>query len=364
MEPALSNTIIATVSIPIETATSTLNLPLDLKYLLFLQEWRISIGGVLDSFMQGVSHFAISVWLPMAIAIFYWCFNKKLGSLIFLNVAFGDLINSVVKMSCCIYRPWIRSSAIKPAGDAIKTAGGYSFPSGHTECITSYFATIAALTWLKKRWVSILCLLPIIVVGFSRNYLGVHTPEDVVVGFLLCCAVIAFNFWIFEKLGKDRVTDTKYFIGGLSFALLMLVYFVYKNYPVDYKPDGSLIVDPQKMMKDAFGSVGRCLGLFTGWYIETQFIKFMIFEKKWQKFLCGLFGIIFLYCASKLIPVTFYSKFLGLGDLGIRFWRGFVPFFFIMGIYPVFIKLFQVKFMPKEQLQSEEEKSNETVKTE
>lgn len=262
-------------------ATSTVSLPFDLQYLYFLQEWRNSIGGSLDGFMQFVSDFAISVWLPLFVAIFYWCFNKKLGTFILMNVGFADLINQVAKMSCCIYRPWIRSSMIKPAGDAIRTAGGYSFPSGHTQCITSYFASFAALTWLKKRWVAIVCFLPILIVGFSRNYLGVHTPEDVVVSFLLCCVVIAFNFWMFEKLGKDKTTDTKYFIGALSFSVVMLMYFVFKNYPMDYTPDGKLIVDPNRMMNDAFAGTGRFLGWLAGiWKLGSLILLFLKIKMK------------------------------------------------------------------------------------
>ena len=50
-------------------ANSTVSLPFDLQYLYFLQEWRNSIGGSLDGFMQFVSDFAISVWLPLFVAI-------------------------------------------------------------------------------------------------------------------------------------------------------------------------------------------------------------------------------------------------------------------------------------------------------
>ena len=32
------------------------------------------------------------------------------------------------------------------------------------------------------RWISVLCVILILLTGFSRNYLGVHTPQDVLVG--------------------------------------------------------------------------------------------------------------------------------------------------------------------------------------
>ena len=147
--------------------------------------------------------------------------------------------------------------------------------------------------------------------------------------------------------------------------LLYDYYFVYKNYPMDYKPDGSLIVDPHKMMTDAFGGVGRYLGILIGWYIETLFIKFTVPENKKHKCFIGIFGIVTLYCVSKLIPNSFYQDYCGLGEHARLFTKGFIPFFFIMAVYPCFIKLFQVKIMTKEQThQITEDKIIESVKTE
>ena len=326
---------------------STTALPFDLRYLMFLQEWRLSINGSLDWFMENISLFSISIWLPIIAAIIYWCFNKRIGSLIFMNNGFGDLINNVVKLSCCIYRPWIRSSLIKPAGDAIKTAGGYSFPSGHTQCITSYFGTSAILTWTKKKLFAIISLLIIFTVAFSRNYLGVHTPEDVVVGFLFGFGVIFFNMWIYEKLEKDRKTDTIYLLSGLSFGLTMLVYFTCKNYPIEINPaTGKILVDPQIMMNDAFAATGRYFGWLIGWYLETQFIKFEIKGSKKELIIRALIGVVSLYFVNK-IPKTFWTNDLHFGMHAAYFIRAFIPYFYLIGIYPLIIKLSKPLFAQK-----------------
>ncbi|MEE3324587.1 MAG: phosphatase PAP2 family protein, partial [Methanosphaera sp.] len=55
----------------------------------------------------------------------------------------------------------------------------YSFPSGHTSTST---AMAYVLSCEYKRW--ILMSIPVIV-GFSRLYIGVHYPSDVLGGFLL-----------------------------------------------------------------------------------------------------------------------------------------------------------------------------------
>ncbi len=77
---------------------------MDIEYLLFLQNFRNSINDALTPFMEAISYFAVSV---------------------------------------CAYRPWIRDVRVLPAGDAIKTATGYSFPSGHTTTATPIYGGLA-----------------------------------------------------------------------------------------------------------------------------------------------------------------------------------------------------------------------------
>ena len=74
----------------------------------------------------------------------------------------------------------------------------YSFPSGHTSTSTA-MAYILACEY--KKW--ILMLIPVIV-GFSRLYIGVHYPSDVLGGFLLGLVIAYmaeyfFNLKIFEN---------------------------------------------------------------------------------------------------------------------------------------------------------------------
>lgn len=61
-------------------------------------------------------------------------------------------------------------------------ATGYSFPSGHTQNIVGTTASIFASR--KETWVRIVCIVLMVLVPFSRMYLGVHTPLDVGVAFL------------------------------------------------------------------------------------------------------------------------------------------------------------------------------------
>ncbi len=159
---------------------------MDLQYLLFLQHFREGIGAPLAPFMLWISDFIISFWVLAAIALIYWVWDRQGGRRILLGFCYGVIFSAILKLTFCIYRPWIRDAQIIPYGNAIASAGGYSFPSGHSTRAATILGGISFL--LKQKGLLLpACLLfsIIFIVMFSRNYLGVHTPQDVIVGFLI-----------------------------------------------------------------------------------------------------------------------------------------------------------------------------------
>lgn len=80
-----------------------------------------------------------------------------------------------------------------------------SFPSGHSATAIVFFGSLAIIFWqiLKKMafkiTIVVIAILIIISVGISRIYLGVHYPSDVLAGFLIGGAWLAFSYPIFIK---------------------------------------------------------------------------------------------------------------------------------------------------------------------
>ncbi len=53
--------------------------------------------------------------------------------------------------------------------------------------------------WVRKRWFTILMISWALLVGYSRIYLGVHYPGDVLFGSLLGVACGWLAYWVFKQ---------------------------------------------------------------------------------------------------------------------------------------------------------------------
>ena len=247
---------------------------MDIQYLLWLQELRNATGGIFDEFFNSLSKFAVDI-MPFLPFVIFWGVDKKWGYRFITSWGIGELINGIIKLTVCAYRPWIRSDLIEPAGDSKVAATGYSFPSGHTMVATVTYGTVFVWQKDKRRWLAVLCGILILLTGFSRNFLGVHTPQDVIVGFCEAVIIILVVGAVQKKVeGNERIIDILSIIGVAAVALT-LVYILLKPYPMDYV-DGQLLVDPDKMMNDTFKACGAFLGFIIGAYIDRHYLKYEI----------------------------------------------------------------------------------------
>ncbi|WP_165981819.1 phosphatase PAP2 family protein, partial [Listeria monocytogenes] len=93
----------------------------------------------------------------------------------------GALIPSIIKN--IVHRP-------RPTYK-LNEHGGFSFPSGHSTGSTIFYGMLAfmLILYVSRRWlrfkIGILALGIVILVMYSRVYLGVHFQSDVVTGFLI-----------------------------------------------------------------------------------------------------------------------------------------------------------------------------------
>lgn len=248
---------------------------MDINYLLWLQNFRNSINDAWTPFMEWVSMFA-TTYLILIPVFLYWCWDKRKGLYTLVSYYFCMVITPITKLTVCAYRPWIRDSRILPAGDAITTATGYSFPSGHTSTCGPLAGGMAVTAWedRRTRWLSPILVFWVLLTGFSRNYLGVHTPQDVFVGIAVSVLSLIVTMKLFAYLDDHPEKEDLLLLGGFIFCWAAIAYITFKPYPMDYNAEGKLIVDPQKMMNDGYGDLGKMMGFIIARYIEKKWIRF------------------------------------------------------------------------------------------
>ena len=93
-----------------------------------------------------------------------WCLNKKWGFRFLAAGLVGTALNQLLKAIFLIPRPWVLDPEFEIVESAREAATGYFFPSGHTQSAGTVFGMIAM--WLKKRAVTVACVIVILLVGF------------------------------------------------------------------------------------------------------------------------------------------------------------------------------------------------------
>ena len=108
--------------------------------------------------------------------------NKKISLYILINLVCSFILNETFKSI------FLRT---RPVGINLIEASGYSYPSGHSMVALSFYGFIGYLLYKKynnkniKTFLITSTIFLILVVGFSRIYLGVHYLTDVIAGFIL-----------------------------------------------------------------------------------------------------------------------------------------------------------------------------------
>ena len=273
-------------------------------------------------------------------AILFWCFNKNAGLFLLFNATCGRVLNELIKGTFCVYRPWFKDAALAPSAEAMAKASEYSFPSGHTQFATAIYGGLAFFYRKTFPWLIIPCAAIILAVAFSRNFLGVHTPQDVLFAVAYSVGLLFAAERLFTWLGKDRERQVLFLLSGLLTVAVVFLWLYFKPYPEDFM-DGQLIVDPLVARADAFDALGFGLAFFLGWFLELRFVNFKTNVSQKDK----LWRVIIGFAILGVIAVVIYPlmKML-LGVEAYKFFKAFLPFFAILFVIPLIFTKVEKKF--------------------
>jgi len=254
----------------------------------------------------------------------FWCINKRIAYIIGIAYFLSGLTVQGMKICFRIDRPWITDPALAPVPSALAGATGYSFPSGHTQSAAALFGSIATQT---KRIPAIAgCLLLIILVAFSRMYLGVHTPLDVIASLLisLIFILLTIRFFAGRPAGNKRQLVLSVFMVGYAIAALVLALTLYANGTIE-----------MSYADDCLKAAGAGVGFAAGMYIERVYIDFSVRAKNiFLQILKLVIGIAGAFVIKEGLALLFG------GGLAVDMLRYFLALLWVTALFPLIIKRF------------------------
>ncbi len=158
----------------------------------------------------------------LILPLIYWLYDKRFGRYLFSVFVIGFWSNDALKEVFRTPRPDPGQVRVILA----ETGGGYAFPSGHAQTPLVFWGAIAE--HVRRRWFTWAAGVLVFLIGFSRLYIGVHWPLDVIGGWAIGLAVLYLlvrtrAFWAGEGQGLGLRVLLSFLLPGAALGLLALL---------------------------------------------------------------------------------------------------------------------------------------------
>ena len=285
----------------------------EIEILKYIASFRNDFLNVFFDIITMLGEESIMIILVM---ILYFAFDKKYAYKLFFICIMSLSINSILKNLIKLDRPF-KNKEVTCLKE--ETATGYSFPSGHTQT----FATISSSLAIKykKIWFSILTTLLIILVAFSRMYLGAHYLSDVITGALLGVIISVIGSKIYDKFDNKR-------------KLYLILLLILTPFTIFF------LINKDPLYNDFFKVYGTIIGLFLAIPMEEKYGKIDYNVSRYKKAIRVIFGVMLAYIlkeATKLIDFEILEISLLMSTI-----RYIIIIFVVLGIYPIIIRKFKI----------------------
>jgi membrane-associated phospholipid phosphatase len=263
--------------------------------------------------MRFFSYLGNEEFFLLILPLIYWSIDSALGLRVGFILVTSNLFNYVGKLIFAGPRPYWVSSHVRALWS---TETSFGVPSGHSQLAVSVWGMFAA--YGKRTWLWVVCVLIIFLIGFSRMFMGVHFPHDVIFGWLLGAVILwAFvRFW--EPVGawvEGKTLSQQILIAFLVSLLFIVLGFGTWTLRSEYQiPEtwtsnallaGTELPDPVNA-NSTFTSAGTFFGLAAGaaWIMSMggfqvssgvgSLLKDPL-AKRAIRYVIGLIGVLVLY---------------------------------------------------------------------
>jgi membrane-associated phospholipid phosphatase len=175
----------------------------------------------LDALFLTITSLGSKEFYFLLLPLMLWCVDFVLGVRVAALFLLSTYVNVSLKDLFALPRPFELDPSVQ-LYDVI----GYGLPSGHAQLSVVVFGALAHA--LKKAWVWVIAGFLIALIGFSRVYLGVHFPTDVLagwlIGVLLLTVYIVFHARV-ERWLEEKDLDTQ-LTTAVALPLILLLLHV------------------------------------------------------------------------------------------------------------------------------------------
>lgn len=301
-------------------------------------------GPVLQAIMRVITFLGDELFYILFMPAIYWCVNAWAGLRIGVMLLLSGGVNSIFKIALRGPRPYWFSDAVKP----MVHEGSFGIPSGHAQGAASVWGWVAVEA--RKKWVTILCLVLILLISFSRLVMGVHFLSDIILGLILGSLLVLLFLSTWHKIAiwLDKLSWQQQallaFVSSLVFVALAILA---KSLAGDWQMPAEWVTRATKggevnplSIKGALTSAGIWFGMLGGFaWLRAKHGVLKSEQGTWQKLLryvIGLMGVMVLYLGLGAL----FPKNLGWISDVLRYFRYFLIGLWISTLSPLlFVRL-------------------------
>jgi membrane-associated phospholipid phosphatase len=286
------------------------------------------LGVWLTGPFQAITFLGNETFYLLIMPAFYWCIDATLGFRMGVMLVFTNSINGYLKVLFHSPRPYWIDSRVK----AFISETSFGLPSGHAQNAASIWGILAAS--LKRTWLTIVCVVIVILIGLSRIYLGVHFTRDVLAGWLIGILLIV-TYMLIERPVSNWISNkplTLKIAASFIVSIIIIGVGILLNVRAQNWPFPTEWMNQSFAASEVFPDPYNLEGLFTisgVWFGFTSGYAWLLKRKgkilisgstgkRLVRYSIGLVGVLILYLGLKMVfPES--PEWLGLSLRFVRY---------------------------------------------
>lgn len=171
---------------------------MEIKILDWIQTLRTPILDQVMRFITTLGNAGI-VWIALAIILLVIPRKRKTGSIVTASLVINIIVvNLILKNVFARIRPFNVNTAVQLL---IAKPTDYSFPSGHTAMALTVVTALFLAGEKKLAWTALVLA---VLIAFSRMYLYVHYPTDILGGVVVGILCGLIGKWFINEIEKKK----------------------------------------------------------------------------------------------------------------------------------------------------------------